>query len=184
MKPSPPTKYIQSQLFTINSWKFSMRVPDLKPGLTTCFENKAHNQALFHLSIWCIEVHKVWRNNPSNIFFPSFPYWHLSVPLTWEQMVRKELNASKDPNSFFYEFLAKNHLCIVFFPKYIFICIYMHFSFPTLFPETTGNRENREKLSEKNNSLALEKNTKHNKTSIVDHMENAHWQPCLVFKIL
>lgn len=50
----------------------------------------------------------------------------------------------------------------------------MHFSFPTLFPETTGNRENREKLSEKNNSLALEKNTKHNKTSIVDHMENAH----------
>lgn len=117
-------------------------------------------------------------------FFPSFPYWHLSVPLTWEQMVRKELNASKDPNSFFYEFLAKNHLCIVFFPKYIFICIYMHFSFPTLFPETTGNRENREKLSEKNNSLALEKNTKHNKTSIVDHMENAHWQPCLVFKIL
>lgn len=53
-------------------------------------ENKAHDQTLFHLSTWCVEVYKVWRNNPTIFFPPSFPSWHFSVSLTWEKMVQEK----------------------------------------------------------------------------------------------
>lgn len=79
----------------------------------------------------------------------------------------------------FCESLAKNCLSVVFSLN-TFLCVYTRILvFPHYFQRQQGP-----KLSGKKNSLALEKISKHNKTSIVDHMENAHWRPSSVFKTL